>query len=217
MITNATDLGAWIRNQRKERRLTLDQLASLAGTGVRFLSELERGKETAELGKVIAVLAALDAQLAIDGGRPRVDCESHAAPSPRSAPRADAAGEASPEMTVARPENGGDAARLWDMLAAVVEIAQLGRCGTDPERMAGTAPGRALERGFEVLGEAARRVTPATQARFQRVPWRDLVARRNRLVMDYECVDHEELWRAAQNEIPRLLPALRAALAAAAP
>ena len=44
---------------RRERRLTQSELADQAGVGRRFLAELEAGKETAQLGKALRVLAML--------------------------------------------------------------------------------------------------------------------------------------------------------------
>jgi len=54
-----TDIGTAIRTARKAQGLRQDQLAATANVGVRFLIELEAGKETAQLGKTLAVLAAL--------------------------------------------------------------------------------------------------------------------------------------------------------------
>lgn len=58
-------LGATLRAQRKAQGLTLEQLSGLSGLGMRFLSELERGKATAELGKTLEVarLLGLDCYL----------------------------------------------------------------------------------------------------------------------------------------------------------
>ena len=51
-------LGSFVRAQRKERRLTQLEVAELADVSD-LLRELEYGKPTAELGKVIDVLAVL--------------------------------------------------------------------------------------------------------------------------------------------------------------
>ena len=48
-----------IRTHRKGHGLPLMVTAALAGLGIRFLSELERGKETAEIGKALKALEAL--------------------------------------------------------------------------------------------------------------------------------------------------------------
>lgn len=58
-IPNAKELGLIVRDARKQQGLTQEDLAGLTGTGRRFISDLEQGKETAELGKVLLVLAAL--------------------------------------------------------------------------------------------------------------------------------------------------------------
>lgn len=58
-----TDLGAAVRAARKRAGLTLAETAGLTAVGVRFLSELENGKPTVRLDKVLHVLAALGLQL----------------------------------------------------------------------------------------------------------------------------------------------------------
>lgn len=64
-VTAATthDLGSSIRNRRKDLGLTQVQLAELAGVGTRCVLDLERGKETSEMGKALMVLDALDLQV----------------------------------------------------------------------------------------------------------------------------------------------------------
>ncbi|MBM3549971.1 MAG: helix-turn-helix transcriptional regulator [Alphaproteobacteria bacterium] len=52
-------IGALVAAERIRQGLTQQELAGLADVGVRFLVELEAGKETAALGKAIQVLAAL--------------------------------------------------------------------------------------------------------------------------------------------------------------
>ena len=58
-IKTAQDLGKLIRKFRKSQGLTLEKVAGLTNVGTRFLSELERGKETAELGKTLLILNKL--------------------------------------------------------------------------------------------------------------------------------------------------------------
>jgi y4mF family transcriptional regulator len=55
-VQNTAELGVLIRAARKAQGITLTQAAMLCGVGVRFLSELENGKPTAEIGKVLHVL-----------------------------------------------------------------------------------------------------------------------------------------------------------------
>lgn len=65
-IKNSDELGAVIRAERKRLKVTQKELAMAAGTGLRFLIELERGKPTSRLDGVFRVLQALGAKLAIE-------------------------------------------------------------------------------------------------------------------------------------------------------
>lgn len=59
-IRTSRDFGAAVRRARKDHGLSQAELATLAGVGRPWLSELETGKRTAELGRALAVLSALD-------------------------------------------------------------------------------------------------------------------------------------------------------------
>lgn len=65
VIRNALDLGSAVRLRRKSAGLTQAELAEVAGVGKRFLSELERGKPTAEFQKVLQVLSVLGLDLSL--------------------------------------------------------------------------------------------------------------------------------------------------------
>lgn len=58
-IRTTEDLGRLVRGHRKRKQLTLDSASGLANLSVRFLSEFERGKDTAEIGKVLKALNTL--------------------------------------------------------------------------------------------------------------------------------------------------------------
>lgn len=64
-ITSSTELGNAIRTERKRLGVTQKELAMAAGTGLRFLIELERGKPTSQLAGVFKVLQALGIKLAV--------------------------------------------------------------------------------------------------------------------------------------------------------
>ncbi len=65
-IKTPADLGKVIRQRRKAAKLTQKKAAALAGIGVRFLSELERGKPTAQIGKTIKVAQLLGLEIQIN-------------------------------------------------------------------------------------------------------------------------------------------------------
>jgi uncharacterized protein with HEPN domain len=72
----------------------------------------------------------------------------------------------------------------------------------------------ALVRAIEIIGEAAGRVSAETRAAAPGIPWPLIVAMRNRLIHAYFDVDRDILWRTATEELPALLPTLRALLPA---
>jgi y4mF family transcriptional regulator len=65
-ITSEQDLGASIRRRRNELELTQGELADVSGVTLRFVSELERGKGTAQFDGIRRVLAALGLNLFVE-------------------------------------------------------------------------------------------------------------------------------------------------------
>jgi transcriptional regulator with XRE-family HTH domain len=65
MITDAKSFGSAIRRRRKSLGYTQAFISEVSGFSVSFLSDLENGKSTAELGKAITVanLLGLDVKL----------------------------------------------------------------------------------------------------------------------------------------------------------
>jgi len=67
--SDARRLGSRVRARRREVGLGQLALCDLAGVGPPFLYELERGKPTVRLDKVLAVLRVLGLELHIQNGR----------------------------------------------------------------------------------------------------------------------------------------------------
>ncbi len=63
---NASDLGKIIKEQRKKLKLTQKDLSMVSGVGTRFVSELENGKETCELGKALRIVQTLGLRMIIN-------------------------------------------------------------------------------------------------------------------------------------------------------
>lgn len=57
------DIGKLIRSTRRSLGVTQKSLALTSGTGLRFVIDLERGKETCEIGKALTVLQTLGIRL----------------------------------------------------------------------------------------------------------------------------------------------------------
>jgi y4mF family transcriptional regulator len=60
-----TDIGKLIRETRKRLGVTQKQLALTAGTGLRFVIDLEKGKPTCEIGKALRILETLGIKLTL--------------------------------------------------------------------------------------------------------------------------------------------------------
>lgn len=66
VIDSPDELGSALRRARKHRGLRLEDVALGAGVGIRFVSELERGKPTARLIETLRVLAALGLTIIVE-------------------------------------------------------------------------------------------------------------------------------------------------------
>lgn len=61
--------GALVRARRQQMGLSLEDLATVAGVGIRFVHELEKGKPTCQIGRafVVAGLVGLDPVTLLEG------------------------------------------------------------------------------------------------------------------------------------------------------
>lgn len=65
-IYSPDDLARCVRARRVEQGATQAEFAALCGVGVRFVSDLENGKPTAQVGKTLQVLRCLGLELSIE-------------------------------------------------------------------------------------------------------------------------------------------------------
>lgn len=66
-LSDTKQLGRIIRETRKNQKLTQKQLAATCGVGIRFISELEKGKESCHIGKALEVVNMLGLDVLIEG------------------------------------------------------------------------------------------------------------------------------------------------------
>ena len=64
-------------------------------------------------------------------------------------------------------------------------------------------------RNLELIGEAATRVPQVVRRESLQIPWRQLIATRNRLIHAYLGIDNDTLWSIVRDDVPALLDALR--------
>lgn len=68
-ISDTKTLGNLIRQERKQQGLTQEQLAGVVGVGIRFVRELEAGKESCQIGRALQVAAGLGLVVAVGSRR----------------------------------------------------------------------------------------------------------------------------------------------------
>jgi len=66
----------------------------------------------------------------------------------------------------------------------------------------------AVVRELEILGEAAGQVSEVLKNRYPDLPWRQMIAMRNRLIHAYFDVDHDVIWKTLQVSLPTLIKQL---------
>ncbi|TQX83441.1 MULTISPECIES: type II toxin-antitoxin system Y4mF family antitoxin [unclassified Rhizobium] len=64
-VSSPAEIGALVRSTRKAQNLRQDKLAGVSGVGLRFIVDLEAGKPTAQIGKVLQVLQTLGCSIDI--------------------------------------------------------------------------------------------------------------------------------------------------------
>jgi uncharacterized protein with HEPN domain len=67
-------------------------------------------------------------------------------------------------------------------------------------------------RNLELLGEAASRIPENVRQSHPAIPWRMIVATRNRLIHGYLGIDNDTLWSIVREDVPRLGELLRSLL-----
>jgi uncharacterized protein with HEPN domain len=64
-------------------------------------------------------------------------------------------------------------------------------------------------RQFEIVGEAANRLSPEFRAKSSSIPWKKIIGMRNILIHMYEEVDLDQLWKTVEKDLPKLISELK--------
>jgi uncharacterized protein with HEPN domain len=105
-----------------------------------------------------------------------------------------------------------DPAYLWDMQDAAEAIRQFTGGVTVEEYERNLLIRSAVERQLEILGEAARRVSPAFKNANPAIPWRQIVGLRNILAHEYGDINQRRIWLIISGSIPALIDGLQGLL-----
>ncbi len=71
----------------------------------------------------------------------------------------------------------------------------------------------ALVRAVEVIGEAASRTSPDFRARFEDIPWHQIIGMRHRLIHGYDDIHLDILWETVTVAVPPLIQTLERIIA----
>lgn len=110
-----------------------------------------------------------------------------------------------------------DNAHLWDILNAARAIRRFIAGVSQAQFLANEEKYEAVNRKFEIIGEAAKRLSPQIRSLFPEIPWSLVAAMRDVLIHDYDDVNLDTVWKTATEDLPLLIARLEAYLEALPP
>lgn len=93
-------------------------------------------------------------------------------------------------------------AYLWGMLDAAKAVREFAAGRSFGDYLGDRMLRAAVERHLQIVGEAARRISPELRDAHPEIPWRRIIAQRNILVHEYGEIEHELMWSVATGAIP---------------
>ena len=70
----------------------------------------------------------------------------------------------------------------------------------------------ALQRAFEIIGEATKQLDDELRDRYQSVPWRGIAGMRDKIIHEYFAVNLEIVWGTVHKDFPRVKPKIQQVL-----
>jgi uncharacterized protein with HEPN domain len=101
-----------------------------------------------------------------------------------------------------------DAAYLWDMLDAARAILDFAEAKSFEGYLQDRMLQLAVERALEIMGEAARSVSPDFRLKHPEIPWKGIIAQRNVLAHEYGAINQDLIWEVVTVHLPDLVAKL---------
>ncbi len=101
-----------------------------------------------------------------------------------------------------------DDAYLLDMLLAARKVRDFTQAVSGEQFETQEVLQHATMRLIQIIGEAARKISPEFQGAHQEIPWRGIIGMRHRLVHEYFRIIPEKVWEVIERDIPALIPLL---------
>lgn len=64
----------------------------------------------------------------------------------------------------------------------------------------------AVVRSLEVMGEASKRIPESVQKKYPKIPWKKMIATRDKLIHGYSGIEKAVIWEVIKADLPPLLP-----------
>lgn len=98
-----------------------------------------------------------------------------------------------------------DIARLADMRRAAMDMVEFTSGKTYSDCLAEKLLRAGVERMVEIMGEAARRISPAFKTAHPEISWQPITIQRHIVAHDYDNIRHERIRRVATIHAPKLI------------
>jgi uncharacterized protein with HEPN domain len=98
-----------------------------------------------------------------------------------------------------------DPGYVWDMLDAARSVREFTTGVTQDQYLKDRKLQLAVERALEIIGEAARLVSPTFKAQHVEIPWQQIIGQRNVLAHEYGEINQDRIWLVAIRRIPELI------------
>ncbi len=105
-----------------------------------------------------------------------------------------------------------DRVYLVDILVAARLALEYVQQTTEPDFLANTQLQDSVIRRIEIIGEAARRLSPRTRDSLPDIPWNEIIGMRNFVAHEYDDIDFRIVWDTLQEDLPGLIASLESHL-----